>query len=45
MLVCAACGKVIANVDPSKVRYGGCASCNMEDIKRGIKSMEKANEK
>lgn len=47
MLLCACCGKVIANVDPAHIRYGKCAACPMteENIKM-VKQMrgEKTDE-
>ena len=43
MLVCASCGTIVANVDPTKIRYGGCSSCSLADIKAGIKQLEEEN--
>lgn len=34
MLICIVCGKTIANVDPSTIRYGGCSSCPIEEVKK-----------
>jgi hypothetical protein len=40
MLLCIVCGKVIANVDASTIRYGGCASCSLSDVKRLMDAMK-----
>ena len=34
MLVCIVCGKVLANVDPTTVRYGGCHKCSLLEIQK-----------
>ena len=36
MLLCAVCRKVIADVDPSTIRYGGCGKCALEDVEASI---------
>jgi len=36
MLVCVSCGKLIANTDPTCIRYGGCSACSLENIKKGM---------
>jgi len=40
MLICIVCKKVIANVDPSTVRYAGCADCNLEDVKKEMDKLK-----
>ena len=36
MLLCAVCGKVIANVDPEHIRYGGCGKCDLYEVANAI---------
>jgi len=43
MLLCIVCKKVIANVDPNNVRYGGCSSCDLEEVAR-LMEAKKADE-
>ena len=40
MLICCVCGKVIANMDPNKVRYGGCASCPLDEVKEAMEELK-----
>lgn len=40
MLICAACGTVVANVDPTTIRYGGCGACDLKDVIEGIKQQK-----
>ena len=44
MLKCIVCDKVIANVDPSTVRYGGCSACDLKEVAR-LMEEHKAKEK
>jgi hypothetical protein len=39
MLICCVCGKVIANVDPNNVRYGGCSSCDLDLVKEQMEKI------
>lgn len=39
MLLCIVCGKVIANVDPYKVRYGGCSECDLDEVVKRMEEM------
>jgi len=41
MLLCIVCGKTIANVDPSTIRYGGCSSCPIEEVSMGMKELKR----
>ena len=34
MLICIVCNKTIANYDPNTIRYGGCAGCDLKEVKR-----------
>jgi hypothetical protein len=45
MLVCSACGKLIANVDPSTVRYRGCAQCRVDEVKQAMEKLKLKNKK
>ena len=40
MLICIVCGKVIANVDQSTVRYGGCSSCPLDEVAREMQDLK-----
>lgn len=40
MLVCAKCGKVIANVDPYHIRYGGCGKCPVLEVAKAIQEKQ-----
>jgi hypothetical protein len=41
MLLCVVCGKIIANVDPINIRYGGCSACSLDEVKRGMDELSK----
>lgn len=40
MLVCIVCEKVIVRRDTSKLRYGGCSSCSIEEVKKCMAQIE-----
>jgi hypothetical protein len=44
MLLCIVCGKVIADVDPNRVRYGGCAACPIELVAKKMDERKKTKE-
>lgn len=39
MLICIVCGKTVANVDPSTIRYGGCGKCPVEEVKKALERL------
>jgi len=45
MLVCIVCNKVIANIDPNNVRYGGCGTCDIKEVARLMKEKKEGGEK
>ena len=40
MLICIVCGKVIANSDPNKVRYGGCSVCPLLEVAKKMREKD-----
>lgn len=41
MLICIVCGKTIANCDSSKIRYGGCSSCDLHKVAEKMDELKK----
>jgi len=40
MLICVVCNKVIANVNPHKVNYGGCSECDIKEVAKRMEDLQ-----